>query len=196
MLGLSALDHKENRRIWRSASQSCSFLQNAGVATTPMPKKARPSALDRTDLRILAELEENGRLTNAALAARVGIAESTCVQRVRALREGGVITRFRAEVDPAALGLGIQAVIKVRLGSHSRDHVHSFHATLKDIPHALTIFHVAGEDDYLVHVAVESAAALRDLVLEHITVHPAVRHTETQLVFEVMPGAGLLPRPL
>lgn len=161
-----------------------------------MPKKARPSALDRTDLRILAELEENGRLTNAALAARVGIAESTCVQRVRALREGGVITRFRAELDPAALGLGIQAVIKVRLGSHSRDHVHSFQATLKDIPHALTIFHVAGEDDYLVHVAVESAAALRDLVLEHITVHPVVRHTETQLVFEVMPGAGLLPRPL
>ena len=84
-------------------------------------------------------------------------------------------------------------MIKVRLGSHSRDHVHSFHATLKDIPHALTIFHVAGEDDYLVHVAVESAAALRDLVLEHITVHPVVRHTETQLVFEVMPGAGLLP---
>ena len=73
-----------------------------------MPKKARPSALDRTDLRILAELEENGRLTNAALAARVGIAESTCVQRVRALREGGVITRFRAEVDPTALGLGIK----------------------------------------------------------------------------------------
>ena len=162
-------------------------------STTP-PKKPRPTALDRTDLRILAELEENGRLTNAALAARVGVAESTCVQRVRALRERGAITRFRAEVDPAALGLGIQAVIKVRLGSHSRDHVRSFHATLADIPGALTIFHVAGEDDYLVHVAVSSAAALRDLVLEHITVHPAVRHTETQLVFEVIPGAGIIDR--
>ena len=148
--------------------------------------------LDVTDLRILAELEENGRLTNASLAARVGIAESTCVQRVRALRESGVITRFRAEIDPAALGLGIQAVIKVRLGSHSRDHVHSFHATLQRVPpHAPAIFHVAGEDDYLVHVAVESAEALRDLVLEHITVHPA-SGTETQLVFEVIPGAGVL----
>ena len=113
---------------------------------------------------------------------------------MRALRERGAITRFRAEVDPAALGLGIQAVIKVRLGSHSRDHVRSFHATLADIPGALTIFHVAGEDDYLVHVAVSSAAALRDLVLEHITVHPAVRHTETQLVFEVISGAGIIER--
>jgi DNA-binding Lrp family transcriptional regulator len=165
------------------------------VASPPLPKKPRPSTLDATDLRILGELEENGRLTNAALAARVGIAESTCVQRVRGLRAAGVITRFRAEVDPAALGLGIQAVIKVRLGSHSRDHVHSFHATLSAIPGALTIFHVAGEDDYLVHVAVASAAALRDLVLEHITVHPAVRHTETQLVFEVIPGAGVLAPP-
>ena len=164
------------------------------MPSSSTPKKSRrPSPLDVTDLRILAELEGNGRLTNASLAARVGIAESTCVQRVRALRESGVITRFRAEIDPAALGLGIQAVIKVRLGSHSRDHVHSFHATLQRVPHALTIFHVAGEDDYLVHVAVESAEALRDLVLEHITVHPAVRHTETQLVFEVIPGAGVLP---
>jgi DNA-binding Lrp family transcriptional regulator len=163
------------------------------VSSAPAPKKPRRPSLDATDLRILAELEENGRLTNAALAARAGIAESTCVQRVRALRANGVITRFRAEIDPAALGLGIQAVIKVRLGSHSRDTVHSFHATLQQVPHALTIFHVAGEDDYLVHVAVESAEALRDLVLEHITVHPAVRHTETQLVFEVIPGPGVLP---
>ena len=116
------------------------------MPSSSTPKKSRrPSPLDVTDLRILAELEENGRLTNASLAARVGIAESTCVQRVRALRENGVITRFRAEIDPAALGLGLQAVIKVRLGSHNRDHVHSFHATLQRVPHALTIFHVAGD---------------------------------------------------
>lgn len=166
------------------------------MLSTPPPKNARPFSLDRTDLRILAELEDDGRLTNAALASRVGIAESTCIQRVRALREAGVISRFRAEIDPAALGLGLQAVIKVRLGSHNRDHVHSFHGTLTAIPGALTIFHVAGEDDYLLHVAVPSAAALRDLVLAHITVHPAVRHTETQLVFEVIRGAGVVrPRP-
>ncbi len=58
----------------------------------------------------------------------------------------------------------------------------------------MRIFHVAGADDYLLHVAVESAAALRDLVLEHLQVHPGVRHTETQLIFEVIDGAGILPR--
>lgn len=161
----------------------------------PTPQKVRPPALDGVDLAILAELEDNGRLTNAALAARVGIAESTCIHRVRALRASGVITGFRAEVDLARLGLPLQAVIKVRLGSHNRDLVTRFHEVLAEIPGALRILHVGGEDDYLVQVAVGSAQELRDLVLEHINIHPVVRHTETQLVFEEMPGAGVLSAP-
>lgn len=170
------------------------------MSTAPAPQKpqradtARPAALDAVDLALLAELDANGRLTNAALAERVGIAESTCSQRLRALRESGVIRRFRAEIDPAALGLGLEAVITVRLASHSRDQVQAFQSRLRDIPNVVRIFHVAGADDYLLHVAVASAAELRDLVLEHLQVHPGVRHTETQLVFEVIDGAGLLPR--
>ncbi|SDY27991.1 DNA-binding transcriptional regulator, Lrp family [Saccharopolyspora shandongensis] len=150
------------------------------------------TGLDATDLEILAELAADGRITNAALAARVGIAESTCIHRVRALREAGVIAGFHAQLDLAALGLPIQALIKVRLGSHNRDEVLRFHAKLAKIPGMLTAFHVAGEDDYLLHVAVASPEVLRDLVLEHINVHRAVRQTETQLVFNVFPGTGPL----
>lgn len=163
-------------------------------ATKPKKSPAGSSRpLDDTDRRILSELLANGRLTNAALASRTGIAESTCIHRVRALRDSGVIRGFHAEVDLGALGLPIQAVVKVRLGTHNRDEVNRFHATLSVIPGVLTIFHVAGEDDYLLHVAVESSEALRDLVLEHVTVHPVVRHTETQLVFGVIPAAGVSP---
>ncbi|NJC72423.1 Lrp/AsnC family transcriptional regulator [Planosporangium thailandense] len=156
------------------------------------PTDAAP-ALDATDLSILAELAADGRITNAALASRVGIAESTCIHRVRALRDAGVIAGIHARLDLAALGYPLQAVIKVRLGSHNREHVRSFHATLTEIPGVLTAFHVAGEDDYLLHAAVESPEALRDLILEHINVHPAVRHTETHLVFELLAGKGVLP---
>ena len=161
----------------------------------PVPAKGSAAPLDATDRRIVAELMADGRVTNAALAARVGIAESTCIHRVRALRASGVITGFRAEVDLARLGLPLQAVIKVRLGSHNRDLVTRFHEVLAQIPGALRILHVGGEDDYLVQVAVGSAQELRDLVLEHINIHPVVRHTETQLVFEEMPGAGVLGSP-
>ncbi len=165
--------------------------------TKAVPSK-KPSAgsrrhLDDTDRRIIAELLANGRLTNAALASRTGIAESTCIHRVRALRDSGVIRGFHAEIDLGAVGLPMQALVKVRLGTHNRDEVNRFHATLAAIPGVLTIFHLAGEDDYLLHVAVESSQALRDLVLEHVTVNPVVRHTETQLVFGVIPAAGVSP---
>lgn len=151
-----------------------------------------PASLDALDRRVLTELAVDGRITNAALAKRLGIAESTCLQRVRSLRERGVIRGVHADIDLAALGFPIQAVIKVRLGSHNRDHVASFHQTLARVPGALRIFHVGGEDDYLIHVAVSSTAQLRDLVLEHLNVHPVVRHTETQLVFEEIAGVGVL----
>lgn len=164
----------------------------AAPAAPRIPPPAPTIPLDGTDLAILSELLADGRLTNAMLAARVGVAESTCIHRVRRLRQAGVIAGFHARLDLALLGYPLQAVIKVRLGSHNREHVHSFHQTLRSIPGVITAFHVAGEDDYLLHVAVVSPEALRDLVLEHVTVHPAVRHTETHLVFEVLQGRGVL----
>lgn len=158
--------------------------------------QARP-ALDGTDLAILAELAADGRVTNASLAARVGVAESTCASRVRALRSSGVVRRVGAELDHAALGHPIQAVVKVRLGSHDRERVRELYDRLVDVPGVLTVLHLAGEDDFLLHVAVPGPERLRDLVLEHVTVHPVVRQVETHLVFEVRRGRGVLPpRPV
>ena len=164
------------------------------MSALPLAQNARPAAaaLDRVDRAMLAELERNGRLTNAALAARVGIAESTCTQRLRSLRDRDIIRRFRAEIDPAALGLTLQALITVRLGTHGREQVRGFEERVRTLPNVITAFHVAGADDYLLHVAVASAGALRELVLEHLTTHPHVRHVETQLVFEVLEGPGVV----
>ena len=160
---------------------------------TLRPKKPQPSpALDGTDLAILAALVEDGRMTNAALAARVGVAESTCAYRVRTLRESGVIAGVTARLNLGALGHPIQAVIKVRLGSHDREHVRDLYDQLVRVPGVLTVLHVAGEDDFHLHVAVGSPENLRDMVLEHITIHPIVRQTQTQLVFEVREGRGVL----
>lgn len=162
---------------------------------TPTPKNPQPPAgLDDVDLAILAELSDNARITGAALAKRVGVAESTCAKRLQLLRDRGIVTGFTTQMDLAALGHPIQAVIAVRLASHNRDHVLRFHDALRAIPGVLTAFHVAGENDYLLHVAVTTPEQLRDLVLEHINVHPGVQHTETQLVFSVMPGAGIFSK--
>jgi DNA-binding Lrp family transcriptional regulator len=153
-----------------------------------------PSAgdLDELDLAILRALSADADTTNKALAHQLGIAESTCAHRVRALRARGVIRDTRIRIDGAAVGLPLQGMIRVRLGNHTPQGVRALFEALVAIPRVLQVFHVAGVDDFLVHVAVEDAAALRDIVLEHITVHPIVRATETQLVFELRDGSGML----
>lgn len=159
----------------------------------PDPQTA-PAALDDLDLRLLAVLSRQPGRSNKALAADLGIAESTCAYRVRALRSRGIIAGVRIALDVAALGLPLQAVIRVRLGRHTREGVGRLFDALVNTPGVIEVFHVAGEDDFLVHVAVEDAAALRDIVLQHITVHETVRTTETHLVFERREGIGPLAR--
>jgi len=156
--------------------------------------KAQPSPLDEVDLGILAVLTREADITNKALAHRLDLAESTCAHRVRALRERGVIRDTRIRLDEAAVGFPLQAIIKVRLANHTGPKVTTLFDALAALPRVLQVFHVAGVDDFLVHVAVQDATALRDIVLEHITTHPIVRGTETQLVFELRDGAGLLAR--
>ncbi|WP_350350779.1 Lrp/AsnC family transcriptional regulator [Microbacterium sp. A8/3-1] len=156
--------------------------------------RTQGAALDEVDLALLAALLDDAEITNKALAHRLGLAESTCAHRIRALRERGVIRDTRIRVDEAALGYPLQAIIKVRLANHTGPKVTALFDALASIPRVLQVFHVAGVDDFLVHVAVEDATALRDIVLEHITIHPVVRGTETQLVFELRDGSGMLPR--
>lgn len=148
---------------------------------------------DKTDLDILRALFKNNSLTNKALAARLGLAESTCAYRLRLLRAAGIIRGSAIQFDLAALGFPIQAVIKIRLGSHDAAHVNTLYDELVKVPGVISALHVAGEDDFHLHVAVESPQALRDIVLRHVTVHPVVRQTETQLVFEARDGVGVLP---
>ncbi len=84
------------------------------------------STLDRTDHAIIAILQENARLSNKELAARVGIAPSTCSERMRRLEAEGVFTGFHATVDPTALDIGLQAMIAVRLRRHAAEEVDAF----------------------------------------------------------------------
>ncbi len=142
------------------------------------------TTLDRIDFEILAALREDGRLSNKELAARVELAASTCLERVRKLHEAGVLVGYHAEIDPKALGIRIQAMIAVRLQKHSRDLVEEFRAYVLTLPEVMSIYHVGGEHDFLIHVAVSDAEALRDLALDRFTTRPEVEHMETSLIFE------------
>ena len=140
--------------------------------------------LDDIDRRLVDELQKNARIANKELAARVGVAPSTCITRVRRLRSRGVLRGFHAEVDLPAIGRSIQAIIAVRLRVHTRSLIDDFYAHVLTLPETLSVFHVGGADDYLVHVAVRDMDDLRNLVLDGFTSRREVEHVETRIIFQ------------
>lgn len=139
--------------------------------------------LDAVDRALLRELQNNGRLPNKELAAAVGIAPSTALERVRGLRSRGILTGFRADVDLAALGRTLQAILAIRVRPHSRSVVEPFVDYVLGLPESLEVFHVAGSDDFLLRVAVRDAEHLQRLLLDSFTTRPEVAHIHTSLIF-------------
>ncbi|MGI9641691.1 MAG: Lrp/AsnC family transcriptional regulator [Acidimicrobiia bacterium] len=140
--------------------------------------------LDRTDRTIIAILQKDGRVSNKALAAEVGIAPSTCSERVQRLRDSGVFRGFHAEVEPAALGIGLQALVVVRLRRHAEDLVNRFWDHAEEMPEVKAVYHLSGGNDFLCHVVVKDSDHLRRVAVSGFTSLPEVAHIETSLIFE------------
>jgi DNA-binding Lrp family transcriptional regulator len=148
------------------------------------PNNARHLRLDETDRLIVRLLQADARMPNNAIAAAAGIAPSTCHGRIRSLQERGIIRGFHADIDPAAVGRGLQALIAIRLHAHARSNLTDFETYLAGLPAVESIFFVTGDRDFLIHVAVADSAALRDLVAANLSVRPEVAGTNTTVIFE------------
>ena len=135
--------------------------------------------LDRIDYKIVRLLRNNARLPNKQLAEKVGLAPSTCL-----VRQSGVLTGFKAEVNPAALGVGLQAMISVRLKRHYKPDVEAFRQHALELPEVVRLYHVAGPIDFLAHVWTKDSEHLRDLAMTAFTSREEVSHIETELIFE------------
>lgn len=140
--------------------------------------------MDRIDSELLALLQKDGRMSNKELAAEVGLSPSSCLERVRRLRERGIITGYHAEVNPRTLGIGLQAFVAVRLAEHSRHAVDAFRDHLVSLPEVVSVYHVAGQEDFVAHVAVRDADHLKTLTLDGFTTRTEVDRLNTALVYE------------
>lgn len=154
------------------------------VMVSTQPKNIQYPSLDDTDLEILTALGSNGRMSNADLAAAVGIAASTCLNRVRALVEAKVIKGFYADIEPAALGLELQALISVTLRAGARATLGDFMDQIRAHPQVIQVFFLGGTEDFIVHVAVRNSDEVREFVLTQLSNNPAVANTRTNLVFD------------
>ena len=139
--------------------------------------------LDRIDFEIVGELQNNARIANKVLADRVGLAPSTCLERVRRLRDSGVLLGAHEVVDRHTLGIDLEAMIFVRLARHAREAVDSFQQHAENLHEVVAVYHVSGEHDFLVHVAVRDAHHLRDVAMDSFTTRSEVANIETHLIF-------------
>ena len=140
--------------------------------------------LDEIDHELLRLLTQNSRITNADLAAAVGIAQSTCITRVRSLVSRGVISGFTANVDPAAVGLSSQVLISVTLRAGARSHLADFMKEMRNLPEVIQVFFLGGSEDFIVHLAVRDNDHVREFVLENLSSNATVASTRTNMVFE------------
>lgn len=145
---------------------------------------SRDIELDSKDWAILELLQRDALISNKALAAEVGLAPSTCLLRVRRLRESGVITGFHAAVSPAAVGLGVDALLAVQVRPHTREVFSRFADFALSLPETRTLFHVSGDDDFLILVSVADAGHLQRLVLDVMSQRGEASHVRTSLVYE------------
>jgi len=150
------------------------------------------SELDSVDRALLRELQKDARQTNKALANKVGVAPSTCLERVRELGARGIVTRFRADVDPAAIGRPMEAILSIQQRTSQRKATEMLLAALAGLPESVRVMALTGTTDFIVHVAVKDTHHLRELVWGLLE-RPEIGRVQTSLVFEQAEGPGLEP---
>ncbi len=140
--------------------------------------------MDELDAAIIRHLQQDARQTNRELARAVGIAPSTCLERVRLLRARGVITGYHAEISLAALNRTVQALLHVQVRPLSREVIESFKTSITSLPEVLSVFVVAGADDFLVHVAVPSVDALHAFLMDKFSKRREILGFRSSVIYQ------------
>ena len=159
-------------------------------------RKPTPEPIDRIDRKLLALLQQDARLTQEKLAEQIGLSASAVQRRIRRLEQLGVIGGYRAVVNPRALGLGLSALLSVRLEKHRASSQRSpqdvFRAAVQGWPEVVECLAMTGEMDYLLRVHVQDMEHYAHFVLETLLKHESVEDVKSSFVLaEVKPFSGI-----
>ncbi|MDD0811310.1 Lrp/AsnC family transcriptional regulator [Curvibacter sp. RS43] len=151
--------------------------------------------LDQLDLRILAELQQDGSLSNVELARRVHLSPSPCLARVKALEQAGVIARYVALANAAALGLGLNVFISISLTTQSKAALADFEQRIAEHDEVMECYLMSGDSDYLIRIAVADIAALERFILEQLTPIPGIEKIRSSFALKQVRYKTALPLP-
>ena len=153
----------------------------------------RPRKLDRTDRLILKILQEDGRISNVALARKVNLSATPCLERVRRLEREGFITGYSAKLNPERLNASLLVFVEIRLNSLSPGVFDQFSAAVTAIPEVMGCYLVSGDFDFLIRARVKDVAAYRRLLVDQLLPLPGVSGTQSYVVMDEIKNTSALP---
>ena len=156
-------------------------------------KKLRHVVLDAIDRRILGALQDDARIANNELAARVGLSPAPCLRRVRALEETGVIRRHVSLVDPGAVGLPVSVFVSISLERQVEEALKRFERAVLMRPEVMECYLMTGDADYLLRVVCADLAAYERFVLEHLAKAPGVSSIRSSFALKQVKYSTALP---
>jgi Lrp/AsnC family leucine-responsive transcriptional regulator len=162
------------------------------MARKVAPKMLRED-LDAVEVRILRELQNDGRLTNVELAERVHLSPSPCLARVRSLEQRRVISRYVTLLDPHAIGLHVTVFIQISLDKQTKDALDVFEAAIREQPEVMECYLMTGDADYLLRVVVADVQALERLIIDKLTPIPVVAQIRSSFALKQVKYSTALP---
>lgn len=150
---------------------------------------------DDIDVRILALLQDNGRMTNVELAERVGLTAPPCLRRVRALEQSGAITGYHASLDQVALGYNLTVFAMVSLKSQAESDLQAFQQLVAEIPEVRECHMLNGEIDFILKIVAPDLQSFQRILTTKLTTAPNVEHVKTSLTIRTSKALPGVPVP-
>jgi Lrp/AsnC family leucine-responsive transcriptional regulator len=151
------------------------------------------NALDAIDCRIVAALQEDGRLTNIDLADKVGLSPSPCLRRVKRLERDGYIEAYRAVLRRERVGLGFSVFVGVKIDGHANDKALAFEKAVTAMPEIVACHLVSGDADYFLEIVVPDLDHYRRFLVEKLLELPIVREVRSNIAIQTLKAGAPLP---
>ena len=152
-----------------------------------------PIELDSIDIKILNELQENAKLTNVELSARINLSPSPCLARVRALEQAGIISRYVTLLDQGKLGLGLIVFIQIGMERQVDRNLEHFQASITQYPEVMECYLMTGDFDYLIRVVVDDIPALERFIIDKLTKISGISNIKSSLTLKQIKYKTALP---
>jgi Lrp/AsnC family transcriptional regulator, leucine-responsive regulatory protein len=149
--------------------------------------------LDGIDVRLLAELQQDGRRPVVELAERIGLSPTPCARRIRQLEDAGIIQGYAAQIDPVRLGLGVRAFVQVKLERHTDESIARFNEALAALDEVVSCHATTGDHDFMLQVLASDLESLSNIVLRCLLRIPGVRDVKSSLALETFKQSLRLP---